>query len=359
MQTIAITDMHMNERLRLTVYATVLAVTFGWILYIGKNVFVPIVFSVLVVYVIVGVTRLLFKIPLLRSSLPPQIGYVLAALVIALALAGIASLLANNLGKVAALAPQYSASLLNSIQGIASRMGIEVAPTWTTLRQELLAQVNTQRLIGTTVVSVSSIVSTLIVVLLYVAFLLVEQRALSAKLAKISDDPRNVAQIQKIVTHINARIGTYLALKTMVSVVQGLVCWAILAWFGVEFAMFWAVLIGLLNYIPYIGSFLGVALPVAFATMQFADAGTVIAILLALSAVQFVIGFFLDPYVLGNSLNLSPFAILVSLAAWSALWGIAGAFLAVPITACMALVFAEFEGTRPVAVLLSRTGDVL
>jgi len=98
---------------------------------------------------------------------------------------------------------------------------------------------------------------------------------------------------------------------------------------------------------------------VAFATMQFADAGTVIAILLALSAVQFVIGFFLDPYVLGNSLNLSPFAILVSLAAWSALWGIAGAFLAVPITACMALVFAEFEGTRPVAVLLSRTGDVL
>jgi AI-2 transport protein TqsA len=59
---------------------------------------------------------------------------------------------------------------------------------------------------------------------------------------------------------------------------------------------------------------------------------------------------------MGNSLNLSPFAILVSLAAWSALWGIPGAFLAVPITAIMAIVFSEFAGTRPLAVLLSRDG---
>jgi predicted PurR-regulated permease PerM len=61
---------------------------------------------------------------------------------------------------------------------------------------------------------------------------------------------------------------------------------------------------------------------------------------------------------MANSLNLSPFVILVSLAVWSALWGIAGAFLAVPITACIALVCAEFRTTRPIAVLLSRDGRV-
>jgi predicted PurR-regulated permease PerM len=126
----------------------------------------------------------------------------------------------------------------------------------------------------------------------------------------------------------------------------------------VDFAVFWAALAGLLNYVPYIGSVLGVAFPVAFATMQFADPGAVIAVLLSLAAAQFFIGFFLDQYLMGNSLNLSPFVILVSLAAWSALWGVPGAFLAVPITACLALVFAEFEGTRPVAILLSRNGEV-
>ncbi len=127
---------------------------------------------------------------------------------------------------------------------------------------------------------------------------------------------------------------------------------------GVDFAGFWAVLIGVLNYVPYVGSVLGVLFPVAFATMQFADPGAIFAVLLALSAAQFVIGFFLDPYLMGNSLNLSPFAILISLAAWSALWGIAGAFLAVPITACMVLIFAEFEATRPIAILLSRNGQI-
>ena len=66
--------------------------------------------------------------------------------------------------------------------------------------------------------------------------------------------------------------------------------------------------------------------------------------LLPLSVVQFLIGNFLDPYVMGNSLNLSPFAILVSLAIWSALWGVPGAFLAVPITAIMVIVFSGVRG---------------
>jgi predicted PurR-regulated permease PerM len=191
-----------------------------------------------------------------------------------------------------------------------------------------------------------------------VTFLLMERSVFATKIANLSSDPQRVANVQRLIGHVNGRIGTYLALKTAVRVVQGLVSWVILALLGVEFAAFWAVLIGLLNYVPYIGSVLGVALPVAFATMQFADLNHVLLILLALAVSQFVIGFFLDPYLMANSLNLSPFVILVSLAVWSALWGIAGAFLAVPITACIALVCAEFRTTRPVAVLLSRDGRV-
>ena len=50
--------------------------------------------------------------------------------------------------------------------------------------------------------------------------------------------------------------------------------------------------------------------------------------------------------------------ILVSLTVWSALWGIPGAFLAVPITACIMMILAEFSGSRPLAVLLSQKGEV-
>ncbi len=90
--------------------------------------------------------------------------------------------------------------------------------------------------------------------------------------------------------------------------------------------------------------------------VQFDDPNTILWVLVALTMAQFLIGNFLDPYVMSSSLNLSPFAILVSLAVWSELWGIPGAFLAVPITAIMAIVLSGFQGARPVAILLSRNG---
>jgi AI-2 transport protein TqsA len=141
-------------------------------------------------------------------------------------------------------------------------------------------------------------------------------------------------------------------------VLLALISYAVMRMYDLEFAALWAVLIALLNFVPYVGSVLGVVLPVLMALVQFADPGTVLQLLLVLSVVQFGIGNFLDPYVMASSLNLSPFAILISLAIWSELWGIPGAFLAVPITAIITIVLSEFRGTRPLAVLLSRRGDV-
>ncbi len=127
-------------------------------------------------------------------------------------------------------------------------------------------------------------------------------------------------------------------------------------WFGLEFVAFWALVIAVLNDMPYIGSVLGVLLPMSLASVQFDDLGTLLTLLLLLSSAQFVIGYFLDPFLMGNSLNLSPFVILASLTVWASLWGIAGAFLAVPIASAQVIVFSEFRSTRPIAVLMSRGG---
>jgi len=348
----------MNGRLQSLVYGAVLALIVGWVLHIGKDVFIPIVFGVLVVYVIAGLTRLLGKVPWLGRALPVQVRNALSILAIVLALCELAYLAVANRDKVMALAPQYQESLLAGIQKAAVFFRVETEPTWTTLRQDLLAQVNLQQLIGSTVLSVSSIVVAILVVLLYASFLLLEQRSFSSKIDHLSSDPAVVARIRQITTDISARIGSYLALKTFLGIVLGAICWGIMVFVGLEFALFWAILIALLNYIPYIGSFLGVLFPVAMAIVQFGNLNDVLALLVPLTIAQFVIGNFLDPYVMGNSLNLSPFVILVSLTVWSGLWGIPGALLAVPITAIMAIVFSEFPGTRPIAVMLSRNGQL-
>ena len=346
----------MNNRFQSLVSGAVLAVVIGWVLHVGKEVFVPIIFGALVVYVIAGLTRLLGRIPVIGRILPPRIRSALSVVVIAWGLVAIANLILANKDSVLALAPQYQESLLAVIQRGAVLLHIETEPTWTTLRRDLFGQISLQPLIGSMVASVSAIAVTVIVVLLYASFLLIEQRSFDAKIAALSSDPRIVARVRQVTSDINSRIGSYLALKTFLSILLGLTSWIVMAFMGLEFAAFWAVVIALLNYVPYIGSFLGVLFPVTMAIVQFANPNDVLAVFLPLTALQFLIGNFLDPYVMGNSLNLSPFAILVSLAAWSALWGIPGAFLAVPITAIMAIVFSEFAGTRPLAVLLSRDG---
>lgn len=347
-----------NERFRSFVHGVFLALIVGWVLHIGQDIFIPIIFSVLVGFVIVGLTRLLAKVPGLGPHLSIQMRYIVSALVIAVGLISVMWLLFANIGRAVSLAPLYQDSLLNSIQGIAVTLGLEAEPSWKSLRQQFIAQVSIQRLVGGVLGSVLSIVATLIVVFLYVAFLLVEQRSFAAKIQNVSDDPKQVAFIRQIMTNINGKIGTYLALKTLLSAMLGVLTWAIMAFCGMEFAVFWGVLIFLLNYVPYIGSFLSIFLPAVFAIVQFGNMGSVLAVMVPLGIVQFVNGNFLDPYLMGNSLNLSPFVILVSLTVWSALWGISGAFLAVPMTAVMVMIFAEFPGTRPFAVMLSRKGDV-
>lgn len=348
----------MNQRFQTLVYGTIFGLIIGWVLYIGRDVIIPIVFGVLVFYVIVGLTRLMSRIPLLGPRLPSLVRHSLSIVVIGIALTVIAYLAIASKNNVVALAPQYQNSLLSAIQTMAAFLHMENEPTWATLRQDLLGQVNMQRVIGATVTSVTSVVVGLLVVVLYAALLLVEQRSFAAKIANLSSDPRRVSRIKEVTSDINARIGAYLGMKTLLSILLGVLCWVVMVFAGLQFPLFWAVFIGLLNFVPYLGSVLGVLFPVLMAVVQFGWTGDVLAVLVPLTIVQFVIGNIVDPLVMSNSLNLSPFAILASLAVWTALWGVPGAFLAVPITAIMTIVFSEFPGTRPIAVLLSRNGQL-
>lgn len=346
------------DKLRALTFGTVLLLCLGWVLQVGKTIIVPAVFGAVIVYIIVGLADALGRLPRLGHRLPSQIRYLVSFAAIGLVGFLFAYLVMTNKEHALALAPQYQQSLLATIQSMAVHFGLETEPTWTTLRRDLLAQIDLQRLLGTLLASVGAIVVTFVVVCMYAAFLLLERRNFENKLANLSEDPGRVARIRQVIGAINRRIGSYLALKTLLSLLLGVTSFVVMRLFGLEFAALWAVLITLLNFVPYVGSVLGVVFPVLMAIVQYGDLGAVMTMMLSLTVLQFAIGNFLDPYVMGNSLNLSPFAILISLALWSELWGVPGAFLAVPITAILAIVFSEFPGTRPIAVLLSRNGQL-
>ena len=344
------------ERLRALMYGTVLLLCIGWVLHVGQAIFVPAVLGAVIMYIIVGLAEAMGRLPGLGPALPSRLRYLFSILAIGLTCVLFAYLVMANKDRALALAPQYQQSLLATIQQVAVHFGFETEPTWATLRQELIARINLQRLASSLLASVGSIVVTFVVVCMYATFLMLERSSFEAKLANLSDDPARVARIRQVIVAINRRIGAYLALKTLLSLLLAVSSYVVMRLSGLEFAALWAVLIFFLNFIPYVGSVLGVVFPVLMTVVQFQDAGTVLTMLVVLTALQFGIGNFLDPWLMGNSLNLSPFAILVSLAVWSELWGVPGAFLAVPITAILTIVLSQFPGTRPIAVLLSSNG---
>jgi len=117
-------------------------------------------------------------------------------------------------------------------------------------------------------------------------------------------------------------------------------------------------LIFFLNFIPNIGAIVATVFPALLALIQFQTWGPFIIITTGLVSLQFIIGNIIEPRFMGKSLNLSTLVIMISLSVWGAIWGILGMFLSVPITVIMMIVFAHFEATKPVAILLSQDGRI-
>ncbi len=113
-----------------------------------------------------------------------------------------------------------------------------------------------------------------------------------------------------------------------------------------------------LNYIPYIGAWLGVIFPALLALVQFDTLTPFLVTTAALTAIQFTGGSIIEPRLMGTGLNVSPVFMLLSLALWGMVWGVVGMFLAVPMMVVVMIVCSHIEATRPIAVLLSADAEL-
>lgn len=345
-------------RLQTVVQSVALALMIGWILHLGSSVLVPMVLALMLTYVVAGLSRLIETIPGVGRLIPSWLSVLVSALMIGYAVVQMLILFSTNILAFAVRAPEFQDQLLGMIQSAATYFGFAEELTWETLRRDVLGQVDLQGMVRTGLFSSAALLGGLVFVLLNVIFMLLERRSFDKKLGAMSTNPERVFLLRGIITDINARVGRYLAVKTMINIVLGIISFFIMLAFGLEFAVLWAIVIAFLNYIPYIGSWIGVFLPVTLAVVQFGQLETVLMLLAALSAAQFLLGNIVEPQVMGSSLDLSPYAILIGLTVWTSLWGIPGAIVSIPITAVLVIVLSEFAESRPIAILLSKTGQL-
>ena len=162
-----------------------------------------------------------------------------------------------------------------------------------------------------------------------------------------------------LIKKIDASVSRYLAIKTLVSLLTGLLSFIALLFIGVDAPFFWAFLIFVLNFIPSIGSLIATFFPAFFALLQFGEFTPAILVLSIVGVIQIVLGNFLEPRIMGTSMNISPLVVFLTLILWGMMWGIAGMLLSVPITVILIIIMAEFKDTRPIALLLSRRGQII
>lgn len=337
--------------LQTLVFSLLLIVLLGWLLRIGQSVLVPILTALIGVYVLVTAANGLGRLPLI-GLLPDWVRRVLVLagfLVLAFILGGIAVATGEQ---VVSAAPGYQANLERLLAQATNWLELDELPNWQTIRSMTIGRIDTQALLARALGSLGSGFGTLVLVAVYMAFLLGERNSFARKLS-VAMPGRSAGQTQQIIRDINRKIGNYLAFKTLVNLVLGLLAWLVMWSFGVDFALFWALIIGLLNYIPYVGAVIGVIFPVLLTLAQFGSLQTTLLVAALLGGAQFYVGSVLEPRVIGRQVNLSPFVVLVALSVWSSLWGIVGAILAIPLTSMLAIIMEAFPGTRPLAVLLA------
>ena len=218
-------------------------------------------------------------------------------------------------------------------------------------------QLKIPRIISTILVMLLVLVVFILFVYVYLLFIILERQTIFPKLLEAF--PRGKAQrAGQLVSRMNRQMSKYLEIKVIISIATGVLFYFASRLSGLDFALVWGVLAVILNFIPTIGSIVGTAGTIMMAIIQFApDWSYVIYVALLMISIEMVLGNIIDPRLQGVQLNISPLVILISLAIWGYIWGIAGMFLAVPLTSIVQIICANIPSLKPIAIMLSEGAD--
>jgi AI-2 transport protein TqsA len=326
----------------------------GFLLIAGRGILIPIVMAIFLWHLLNTINSGVQKIPYMGSRLPTWLSMILSLLVVVILMDILINIISNNVNEVIAASPRYQESLSTTFNNLDHRFHIKGFMDFNYIVKSLSIQNMIINIYGV----FTTITSSAVLIALYVIFLFVEQHYFTQKMNVLFHKDEHQKLVNNIINHITRDTQTYLGIKTMLSLLTSIASWFIMNWVGLDFAEFWALLIFFLNYIPNIGAIVATTFPAALALLQFQSWVPFLEVTSGLVAIQFVGGSFLEPRLLGKSLNLSPLVILIALALWGSIWGVLGMFLSVPITVMMMIIFAHFHATRPIAVLLSRDGYI-
>ncbi|MBN2071716.1 MAG: AI-2E family transporter [Candidatus Krumholzibacteriota bacterium] len=260
----------------------------------------------------------------------------------------IASLLGSSIDDFSTNIPKYGTALNdqygNLLKWLESR-GMDIS------NLELVEVFNPQKamqLVGKLFNSLGEVLTNGLLIILTVIFMLLEASSIPAKLHSVFRNPDDsIAQLGRITSNIK----NYLAIKTVISLITGVLVAVMLSIFQVDYPLLWGLLAFLLNYVPNIGSIIAAIPPVLLALIQY-GVGRASGVAIVFLLINLIMGNLVEPRFMGKGLGLSTLVVFLSLIFWGWVLGPVGMLLSVVLTVTMKIVLESREDTRWIAVLL-------
>ncbi|MEL6560157.1 MAG: AI-2E family transporter [Bacteroidota bacterium] len=335
-------------------YSIIIAVAVVVILVFGKSILQPIVLAILVWFLLKAVRNFVAKLKIKKKALPSWLQNVVAFVLIFGVLTLVGRLLSNSVINLSKQLPVYKTNVNDITEQLNQLLHIDIV-TW---MKDNLNDFDFTGIVQNLLNAVYELFADAFLVILYVAFLIIEEAAFPAKLKAMFPGQEQFTRVNSILKKLNSSINNYIWLKTTVSILTGVLSYIALLIIGVDSAFFWAFLIFLLNYIPTIGSLIATIFPALMSLLQTGSFTPFILVLVCVGVIQLVVGNILEPRMMGNSLNISSLVVLIALAFWGSIWGVVGMILSVPVTVMMIIIFAQFPRTKDIAIMLSGDGKV-
>jgi AI-2 transport protein TqsA len=288
-----------------------------------------------------------------RLGIPNWLASLVAVLLISTGLFMLSSLILSQINTVLATTLTYTERAPGAVADLFAWMGPEVE----TAIASAIGSIDVSGYLRAMAGQAGGLMQSTVLVILFVGFLFAERLWFEVKLTSLmGGNAKRAAHARRVIGTIMHRVNYYLLVKTVVSAVTGVMVYGVALAFGLELAVAIGILTFVLNYIPNVGSIVATVLATLVTYVQLGEPGPTLAFFLAVGAIQFINGNIIDPWLMGRALRLSTFGIVVALAFWGSIWGIAGMFLSVPIMVAAMIVCSHVPELRPVAVLLSREG---
>lgn len=287
-----------------------------------------------------------------KRKVPKFLAPVICLLVLLLFVAGVGGLIGwqvSELAKDITLIKQRITEVSDSVQAyIFTNVGIEKERQMQLLKDQ---QSMVTEFLASMAGSLTTIITSFILVLVYIFGLLYYRSHIKEFLLKLAP-PAQRKEMENIVYN-----ATNVSQQYLVGLTKMIICLWIMysigfSLAGVKNAIFFAILCGLLEIVPFIGNITGTSITVLVAAVHGANIATILSIIGTYAFVQFIQGWVLEPIIVGPQVKINPFATIIALIIGELVWGIPGIILAIPLTAMLKIVCDHIQPLKPYGFLI-------